>query len=35
LQPDPRGAPLLAILQVLAFLRTLSSQWDDPVVLAN
>ena len=35
LQPDPGRAPLLAILQLLAFLGILCSQWDIPVVLAH
>jgi len=35
LQPDPGRAPLLAILQLLAFLGFLCSQWDSPIVLAH
>ena len=35
LQPDPRGAALLAILQLRAFLACLGFHWDVPVVLAN
>ncbi len=35
LQPDSGRASLLAILQLLAFLAVLCSQWDSPVVLAN
>jgi hypothetical protein len=35
LQPDPGRAPLLAILQLLAFRGSLCSHWDIPVVLAH
>jgi hypothetical protein len=35
LQSDPGRAPLLAILQLLAFLGILCSHWDIPVVLAH